>query len=98
MSPPDHASQARRTISACPSAMLEKYASAGPRRGSSATLLPTFSASEGASMGGQQNSRKVAVLGGGPAALAAAFALSDPALAGRFQVTVYQPRWRLAVN
>jgi uncharacterized protein with NAD-binding domain and iron-sulfur cluster len=46
-------------------------------------------------VGGQQNSRKVAVLGGGPAALAAAFALSDPALGGRFEVTVYQPGWRL---
>jgi uncharacterized protein with NAD-binding domain and iron-sulfur cluster len=37
----------------------------------------------------------VAVLGGGPAAIAAAFALTAPELDGRFDVTVYQPGWRL---
>ncbi len=35
------------------------------------------------------------MLGGGPAAIAAAFELSAPELAGRFEVTVYQPGWRL---
>jgi len=35
------------------------------------------------------------VLGGGPAALAAAFELTSPELADRFEVTVYQPGWRL---
>lgn len=42
---------------------------------------------------------KVAVLGGGPAALAAAFALTEQAPGGdpqqKFEVTVYQPGWRL---
>src|SRR5690349_12776082 len=38
---------------------------------------------------------RVAVLGGGPAALAAAFALSAPELEDRFEVTVYQAGWRL---
>ncbi len=38
---------------------------------------------------------KVAVLGGGPAAVTTAFELTDPALEGRFEVTVYQPGWRL---
>jgi uncharacterized protein with NAD-binding domain and iron-sulfur cluster len=38
---------------------------------------------------------KVAVLGGGPAALAAAYELTAPELEGRFEVTVFQPGWRL---
>jgi len=38
---------------------------------------------------------KVAVLGGGPAAITAAFALTAPELGDRFEVTVYQPGWRL---
>jgi uncharacterized protein with NAD-binding domain and iron-sulfur cluster len=38
---------------------------------------------------------KVAVLGGGPAAIAAAFELTSPELEDRFEVTVYQPGWRL---
>jgi uncharacterized protein with NAD-binding domain and iron-sulfur cluster len=35
------------------------------------------------------------VLGGGPAALAAAFELTAPELEGRFEVTIYQRGWRL---
>jgi uncharacterized protein with NAD-binding domain and iron-sulfur cluster len=38
---------------------------------------------------------KVAVLGGGPAGLAAAFELSDPRHNGKFEVSVYQLGWRL---
>lgn len=38
---------------------------------------------------------KVAVLGGGIAAMAAAFELTAPELEGRYEVTVYQPGWRL---
>jgi uncharacterized protein with NAD-binding domain and iron-sulfur cluster len=38
---------------------------------------------------------KVAVLGGGPAALAAAYELSAPEHEDRFELTVYQPGWRL---
>ena len=38
---------------------------------------------------------KVAIFGGGCAGLAAAFELTKPELAGRFQVTVYQQGWRL---
>jgi uncharacterized protein with NAD-binding domain and iron-sulfur cluster len=38
---------------------------------------------------------KVAVLGGGPAAIAAAFELTAPELGQRFEVTVYQRGWRL---
>jgi uncharacterized protein with NAD-binding domain and iron-sulfur cluster len=38
---------------------------------------------------------KVAVLGGGPAAITAAFQLTAPELRDRFEVTVYQPGWRL---
>jgi uncharacterized protein with NAD-binding domain and iron-sulfur cluster len=38
---------------------------------------------------------KVAVIGGGCAALAAAFELTRPELEGRFSVTVYQMGWRL---
>jgi uncharacterized protein with NAD-binding domain and iron-sulfur cluster len=38
---------------------------------------------------------RVAVIGGGCGALTAAFELTRPELAGRFQVTVYQMGWRL---
>ncbi len=38
---------------------------------------------------------RVAVLGGGAGALAAAFELSDPVHRGRFEVTVYSLGWRL---
>jgi uncharacterized protein with NAD-binding domain and iron-sulfur cluster len=38
---------------------------------------------------------KVAVLGGGIGAMAAAFELTGPELEGRYEVTVYQPGWRL---
>jgi uncharacterized protein with NAD-binding domain and iron-sulfur cluster len=38
---------------------------------------------------------RVAVLGGGMAALACAYRLSDPAFASRFEITVYQMGWRL---
>jgi uncharacterized protein with NAD-binding domain and iron-sulfur cluster len=38
---------------------------------------------------------KVAVLGGGPAAITTAFQLTAPELGDRFEVTVYQPGWRL---
>lgn len=38
---------------------------------------------------------KIAILGGGPAGLAAAFDLTDPALRARHEVTVYEMSWRL---
>ncbi len=38
---------------------------------------------------------KVAIIGGGCAAIATAFELSRPELKGRFDITVYQPGWRL---
>jgi uncharacterized protein with NAD-binding domain and iron-sulfur cluster len=38
---------------------------------------------------------KVAVLGGGIGAMTAAFELTAPELEGRYEVTVYQPGWRL---
>jgi uncharacterized protein with NAD-binding domain and iron-sulfur cluster len=38
---------------------------------------------------------KVAVLGGGVGAIVAAFELTQPGQEGRFEVTVYQPGWRL---
>jgi uncharacterized protein with NAD-binding domain and iron-sulfur cluster len=38
---------------------------------------------------------KVAVLGGGVAGITAAFELTAPELEGRYEVTVYQPGWRL---
>src|SRR5690242_14960702 len=38
---------------------------------------------------------KVAVIGGGCAALSAAFELTRPELEGRYAVTVYQMGWRL---
>lgn len=38
---------------------------------------------------------RIAILGGGPAGLAAALELTDPGLGGRFEVTVYQQGWRL---
>jgi len=37
----------------------------------------------------------IAILGGGVGAMAAAFALSDPKLGGRYKITVYQMGWRL---
>jgi uncharacterized protein with NAD-binding domain and iron-sulfur cluster len=40
-------------------------------------------------------SQKVAILGGGPAAITAAFELTAPELENRFEVTVYLPGWRL---
>jgi uncharacterized protein with NAD-binding domain and iron-sulfur cluster len=46
-------------------------------------------------MAAQQKTEKVAVLGGGPAAIAAAFELTDPALNGRYEVTLLQTGWRL---
>jgi uncharacterized protein with NAD-binding domain and iron-sulfur cluster len=46
-------------------------------------------------MSGGQRPIKVAVLGGGCAAMAAAFELTRPEHGGRFQVTVYQMGWRL---
>src|SRR5215468_4449692 len=38
---------------------------------------------------------RVAIVGGGCAALAAAFELSRPELGGRYAITVYQQGWRL---
>src|ERR1700742_3061411 len=38
---------------------------------------------------------RVAVLGGGAASLTAAFELTAPELAGKYDVTVYQMGWRL---
>jgi uncharacterized protein with NAD-binding domain and iron-sulfur cluster len=38
---------------------------------------------------------RVAVLGGGIGAMTAAFELTEPHLRGRYEVTVYQPGWRL---
>ena len=38
---------------------------------------------------------KVAIIGGGCAAISAAFELSRPALGGRYEVTIYQMGWRL---
>jgi uncharacterized protein with NAD-binding domain and iron-sulfur cluster len=47
-------------------------------------------------MGAQPDREKVAVLGGGPAAVTAAFELTaTPALRERFEVTIYQPGWRM---
>ncbi|MBV9421511.1 MAG: NAD(P)-binding protein [Solirubrobacterales bacterium] len=44
---------------------------------------------------GAQEPVKVAVLGGGIGAMAAAFELTAPELDERYEVTVYQPGWRL---
>jgi uncharacterized protein with NAD-binding domain and iron-sulfur cluster len=44
---------------------------------------------------GRSRRTKVAVLGGGIGAMAAAFELTAPELDGRYDVTVYQPGWRL---
>jgi uncharacterized protein with NAD-binding domain and iron-sulfur cluster len=44
---------------------------------------------------GTTEPQRVAVLGGGAAALTAALALTDPAHQGRYRVTVYQMGWRL---
>ncbi len=41
------------------------------------------------------DSIKVAILGGGCGAMSAAFWLTDPALGGKFEVTVYTQGWRL---
>ena len=38
---------------------------------------------------------RVAIVGGGCAAMAAALELTDPAHQGRYEVTVYQLGWRL---
>ncbi len=39
---------------------------------------------------------RIAVLGGGPAAIAAAFELTaTPELRDRYEVTIHQPGWRL---
>lgn len=38
---------------------------------------------------------RILILGGGPAAMVAAFELSEPSLAGRFEITVVQQGWRL---
>jgi uncharacterized protein with NAD-binding domain and iron-sulfur cluster len=45
--------------------------------------------------GGAAGRTKVAVLGGGMGAITAAFELTAPHLRGRYDVTVYQPGWRL---
>jgi uncharacterized protein with NAD-binding domain and iron-sulfur cluster len=42
-----------------------------------------------------EQAAKVAIIGGGCAAIAAAFELSRPQLNGRFEITVYQLGWRL---
>ncbi len=46
-------------------------------------------------MPAQPHKQKVVVLGGGPAAIAAAFELTDPDAEGLYEVTVLQPGWRL---
>ena len=43
----------------------------------------------------EQKPIKVAVIGGGCAAISAAFELSRPAHNGKYQVTIYQLGWRL---
>ena len=43
----------------------------------------------------KQGPARVAIIGGGCAAMAAAFELTRPHLAGRFEVSVYQVGWRL---
>ncbi|MBI3784380.1 MAG: NAD(P)-binding protein [Deltaproteobacteria bacterium] len=43
----------------------------------------------------EQKPVRVAVIGGGCAAMTAAFELTQPHLKGRYQITVYQPGWRL---
>ena len=48
-----------------------------------------------AAAGGAGGKTKVAVLGGGMGAMTAAFELTEPHLRGRYEVTVYQPGWRL---
>jgi uncharacterized protein with NAD-binding domain and iron-sulfur cluster len=45
--------------------------------------------------GGNGGKTKVAVLGGGVGAITAAFELTEPHLGGRYEVTVYQPGWRI---
>jgi uncharacterized protein with NAD-binding domain and iron-sulfur cluster len=47
-------------------------------------------------MGEPSHKTRVAILGGGPAALAAAFELTaTPELQARHEITIYQPGWRL---
>ncbi len=46
-------------------------------------------------MSGAGQPIKVAVLGGGIGAIAAAFELTTPELEGRYELTVYQPGWRV---
>ena len=46
-------------------------------------------------MTGKGGKTRVAVLGGGVGAMTAAFELTAPHLEGRYDVTVYQPGWRL---
>src|SRR2546425_4501635 len=101
MSPAVHASHARRTASisardiehqvcqrvACRSHVCGAAASA--RLGASTQARE-------ARVGEQAGREKVAVLGGGPAAITAAFELTAaPELRDRFEVTVYQLGWRL---
>ncbi len=42
-----------------------------------------------------QRVAKVAIIGGGCAAITTAFELSRPEIKGRFDITIYQPGWRL---
>jgi uncharacterized protein with NAD-binding domain and iron-sulfur cluster len=44
---------------------------------------------------GSQGKKRVAIIGGGPSALAAAFELTDPERANQYEVTIYQQGWRL---
>ena len=46
-------------------------------------------------MSDESKAIKVAILGGGMAAMTAAFELTDPSLHGKYEVTVYQLGWRL---
>lgn len=39
--------------------------------------------------------QRIAVLGGGPSSIAAAFYLSDPGIADKYDITIYQYGWRL---
>jgi uncharacterized protein with NAD-binding domain and iron-sulfur cluster len=48
-----------------------------------------------AEAGSSERPIEVAIVGGGCAALTAAFELTRPALSGRYRVTVYQQGWRL---
>ena len=46
-------------------------------------------------MSDESKAIKVAILGGGMAAMSAAFELTDPSLHGKYEVTLYQLGWRL---